>query len=112
MEDGALVIILMHGSTPMNTCTEPTEPNESVSTTATKKYMQLGAESVERDVGEIGQEMGGDLTTFHCISFSPLTKHPMRQDNFMMKENATCEAQSPFVFLIVYRNCCPWDCKG
>lgn len=74
--------------------------------------MQLGEEDVGRDMGEIGQEMGGAITTFHCVSFISLTEHPMRQDNFMMKENAPFEAQSPFVFLRVCRNCCPWECKG
>jgi hypothetical protein len=56
--------------------------------------------------------MGGDIAVFHCISSIPLTEHLMRQDSLMMRENAACEAQSPFVFPRVCRNCCPWEWKG
>lgn len=56
--------------------------------------------------------MGLDITVFHCTALSPLTKLAIRQDTFMKKENAAWEPQSPFVFLIVYRNCCLWERKG
>lgn len=101
----------MDGSTTMHIWAQITEFRESVTTSKRKINVVVGG-NVEGDMGETGWEMGIDMTIFHCISFSPLTKHPMKQYDFVMKENTACEAQSPFAFLMVYRNCCLWECKG
>lgn len=89
-----------------------TELNESITTVKKKKKTRVIEGEVVREIWKKLDMNGVDITVFHCIAFSPLTKHAIRQDTFMKKENAAWEPQSPFVSLIVYRNCCPWECKG